>query len=48
MNRLEDKVIIITGAGSGLGQASAVKLAQEGAKLTLVDLNEEGLKEKKR
>lgn len=45
--RFDDKVVIITGAGSGLGQASALQLAKEGAKLTLVDLNEEGLKETK-
>ena len=35
---LKDKVIIITGAGAGLGQATALQLAKDGAKLTLVDL----------
>jgi NAD(P)-dependent dehydrogenase (short-subunit alcohol dehydrogenase family) len=45
MTRFADKVIIITGAGSGLGQASALQIAKEGAKLALVDLNEAGLKE---
>lgn len=44
-NRYEDKVVIITGAGSGLGRAAAQQLAKEGAKLSLVDLNEDGLKE---
>ncbi len=48
MNRFEDKVVLITGAGSGLGQASALQLAKEGAKLTLVDLNEAGLEETKK
>ena len=43
--RFEDKVIIITGATSGLGQDAAVRVASEGAKLVLVDLNEEALKE---
>ena len=43
MNRFEDKVVIITGAGSGLGQATSLQLAKEGAKLVLVDLNGEGL-----
>lgn len=43
--RFEDKVIIITGAASGLGQDAAVRVASEGAKLVLVDLNEEALKE---
>lgn len=47
MKRFEDKVVIITGGGSGLGQATAVQLAKEGAKLSLVDLNEKGLEETK-
>ena len=45
MERFEDKVVIVTGAGSGLGQATTLQLAKEGAKLVLVDLNEDGLKE---
>lgn len=47
MKRFENKVVIITGAGSGLGQATAIRLAKEGAKLSLVDLNEKGLEETK-
>ncbi|TSI02304.1 SDR family oxidoreductase [Lysinibacillus sp. BW-2-10] len=47
MNRFENKAVIITGAGSGLGQAAALQIAKEGAKLTLVDLNEKGLEETK-
>jgi len=45
MKRFEEKVVIVTGAGSGLGQAATLQLAEEGAKLVLVDLNEAGLKE---
>lgn len=45
MGRLDNHVILITGAGSGLGQAAAVKAAKEGAKLSLVDLSTEGLQE---
>lgn len=36
---------IITGAGGGIGRATALKLAREGAKLILVDFNEETLNE---
>ncbi|MGO2052933.1 oxidoreductase [Glutamicibacter sp. BW80] len=43
MQRFEGKSVIVTGAGSGLGRATALQLANEGAKLTLVDLNEKGL-----
>ncbi|MCE7796237.1 SDR family oxidoreductase [Sphingobium sufflavum] len=39
------KVAIVTGAASGLGRATALKLAEAGAKLALVDLNEAGLAE---
>lgn len=46
--RFEDKVIIITGAGSGLGQVTAVTVAKDGAKLALVDLNSNGLEETKK
>jgi NAD(P)-dependent dehydrogenase (short-subunit alcohol dehydrogenase family) len=41
--RFDGKVVIITGAGSGLGQAAALELAKEGAKLSLVDLNDASL-----
>ena len=44
-DRLEGKVAIITGAGSGIGRATAVLFASEGAKLVLADWNEDGLKE---
>lgn len=47
MKRFEDKVVLITGGGSGLGQETAVRIASEGAKLSLVDLNEKGLEETK-
>lgn len=41
--RFTDRTILITGAGSGLGRASAVRLASEGAALSLVDVSEAGL-----
>lgn len=40
---MKDKVVIITGAAMGLGYAAAVELASQGAKLVLVDYNEEKL-----
>ncbi|MBR2101220.1 MAG: SDR family oxidoreductase [Prevotella sp.] len=42
---LENKTIIITGAASGIGRATALQCSEMGAKVILVDLNEEGLKE---
>ena len=47
MTRFQDKVIIVTGAGSGLGQAAASQLAKEGATLVLVDINQSGLDDTK-
>ncbi|HJO85780.1 MAG TPA: SDR family NAD(P)-dependent oxidoreductase, partial [Rhodospirillales bacterium] len=38
--RVEGKVALITGAGSGLGRASAIHLAEEGASIIASDLNE--------
>ena len=42
--RLKDRVAIITGAGSGIGAASAVAMAREGARVVVVDLNEAAAK----
>lgn len=43
--RFENKTILITGAGSGLGRATALQVAKEGARLSLVDLQMPGLEE---
>src|SRR5215207_11551844 len=45
MKSLKDKVVVITGAGSGIGRALALDLAGKGALLALSDVNEEGLAE---
>lgn len=41
MNRVKDKVAIVTGAGSGIGAACALALASEGAKVIFADINRE-------
>jgi NAD(P)-dependent dehydrogenase (short-subunit alcohol dehydrogenase family) len=38
--RLQDRVAVITGAGSGIGLASARRLASEGAKVVVVDIDD--------
>ena len=41
--RLKDKVAIVTGAGSGIGRATATAFAREGALLVLNDIDPKGL-----
>ncbi|BBZ12833.1 SDR family NAD(P)-dependent oxidoreductase [Mycobacterium branderi] len=43
MEGFAGKVAVVTGAGSGIGQALAVELARSGAKLAISDINTEGL-----
>jgi 3-oxoacyl-[acyl-carrier protein] reductase len=43
--RLQDKVAIITGAGRGIGQATAIKFAMEGAKVVVCDVSPEWIEE---
>ena len=45
MKTLADKVVVITGAGSGIGRALALNLAQRGSLLALSDVDEAGLAE---
>ena len=45
LERLSDRVVIVTGAASGIGQATAIRLVSEGAKVLASDINREGLAE---
>ncbi|GAB7006887.1 SDR family NAD(P)-dependent oxidoreductase [Nocardioides sp. AN3] len=45
MKSLKDKVVVITGAGSGIGRALSVEIARRGGLLALSDVNEAGLAE---
>lgn len=45
MKNLENKVVAITGAGSGIGRELAINLAKEGCALALSDIDEEGLEQ---
>lgn len=43
MNRFEDKVALVTGAASGMGRATCLRLASEGATVFGIDVDKEGL-----
>ena len=42
MSRVSDKVVLVSGAGSGIGRATAKLLAAEGATVVVTDINKPG------
>ena len=45
LERFKDKTAVITGAGSGIGRSIALRFAEEGADVGVIDINEKNLKE---
>jgi NAD(P)-dependent dehydrogenase (short-subunit alcohol dehydrogenase family) len=45
MKKLTDRTAVITGAGSGIGRATSLLLAEKGCRLALSDINKDGLEE---
>ena len=43
--RLRNKTAIVTGAGSGIGRQSAIRMAEEGALVCITDIDDEGGRE---
>ena len=43
MARMQDRIVVVTGAANGLGRATAIRLAQEGASLVIGDIEAEAL-----
>lgn len=45
MNKLKDRIAVVTGGSSGIGRAIALRFANEGAKVVIIGRKEASLKE---
>jgi NAD(P)-dependent dehydrogenase (short-subunit alcohol dehydrogenase family) len=45
LGRFDGKAALLTGVASGIGRATALRLASEGASIFGIDINEEGLED---
>ena len=43
--KLKNRIIVVTGSGSGIGRACAIEFAKEGAKVVVADINLQGAEE---
>ncbi len=48
MKRFKNKIVVITGAGSGIGRSTALRLDSEGADLLMIDKNKKDLEATKK